>query len=496
MASGVSTLRVLERAGVVLLGAGACLYLLVYLVVALQRLTYPFELEWMEGGVVGHVQRILDGQAIYAQPSLSFVANLYAPLYFYVSALVALVLGNGFLPLRLVSFVASLGSFAFIFLIVRRRTSAQFPAFLAACLFAATFRIAGAWFDIARVDSLYLLFLLAGLYAFDSPAVLLRSLAAPLLLFLSAFTKQPALIVAIGLSVVALLTRKGFERLAFPLVFGVLFAGSFLVMNALTAGWYQYYVFEMPSQHSIESAYLLGFWTRDILQQVGIALGFCLVAAWSGRRQRIVADVCILGSLFLVSYLSRIHSGGYNNVLMAVYAAIAIYFGIGLNALLDAALKGDGRASAVTLTLLGAAMLQFLLLFYWPPLQVPSRADRAQGERILQRVARIQGEVYWSDHPWYLRMIGKPTQAQDMAIIDVLRAPGSGQWKQLLERDMARAIAEGRYEAFVVDFEEFSLRVPDFDARYELADANLSGSFFRMVTGYDRHPRYLYVRRP
>ena len=496
----MSTLRRLEKPAEFLLGTGALLYLLVYIAVALQRMFYPFELEWMEGGVVEHVQRILDGKAVYVPPSLDFVANLYAPLYFYVSALVALVTGNGFLPLRLVSFVASLGSLALIFLIVRRRTASPFAAFIAACLFAATFRISGAWFDIARVDSLFLFLLLAGLYAFDSPGTLMRSLAAPLLLFLSAFTKQPALIVAVALSVVALLTRRGFERLAFAVVFGVLFAGSYLLMNRLTAGWYEYYVFDLPVQHDIEGAYLLGFWTRDILQNVGIALGFCLVAAWSvfsgapgsDTRNRVIADICILGSLFVASYLSRIHSGGYNNVLMAVYAGIAIYFGIGL----DAALKTVGRQSGVRLVVLGLAMAQFLLLFYWPQLQVPTRADREQGEKILERVSAIKGEVYWADHPWYLRMLGRPSQAQDMAIIDVVRASGSGEWRQILEGDMARAVAEERYAAFVLDFEQFTLRPPDFDARYQLVDSNLSEDHFRMVTGYDRHPRYLYVRRP
>jgi hypothetical protein len=375
---------------------------------------------------------------------------------------------------------------------------------VAACLFAATFRISGAWFDIARVDSLFLFLLLAGLYAFDSPAVLVRSLVAPLLLFLSAFTKQPALIVAIALSVVTLLTRQGFERVAFPCVFGTLFAGSFLIMNALTDGWYQYYVFEMPGQHSIESVYLLGFWTGDIAGNVAIALGFCLFGAWSlvrersapGVPQRIVADVCILGSLFVVSYLSRIHSGGYNNVLMSVYAGIAIYFGIGLNAALDAVLKADGRGSGARLAILGAAILQFLWLFYWPQLQVPSRADREQGERILQRVAEIPGEVYWSDHPWYLQMIDKPTQAQEMAIFDVVRASGSAQWRQLLEGEMAAVVAEGRYAAFVFDFQDFPHRVPGFGDHYELVDADLSGDAFRTVTGWDRRPRFLYVRRP
>ena len=134
-----------------LLLIAAAYYLLLYLIVAAMRLGYPFELEYMEGGAVVQVQRILDGLPLYDKPSLRFVAYLYAPLYFYVSALRGLAFGNGFFTLRFVSYVASLGCFGFIFLIVRHRTASVFASFVAACLFAAEFAIAGAWFDLARV---------------------------------------------------------------------------------------------------------------------------------------------------------------------------------------------------------------------------------------------------------------------------------------------------------------------------------------------------------
>src|SRR5262249_52665499 len=68
-------------------------YLLAYLVVAVMRMGYPFELEWLEGITLEHVRRILAGQPIYVAPSLSFVPLNYTPLFFQVSAGVAAVLG-------------------------------------------------------------------------------------------------------------------------------------------------------------------------------------------------------------------------------------------------------------------------------------------------------------------------------------------------------------------------------------------------------------------
>ena len=85
-----------------------------YLVVALLRIGYPFELEWMEGAVADHVLRILSGQPLYVRPSLDFVPFVYPPLYFYVSAGFAKLLGFSLLPLRLVSLLSSLACFAVI----------------------------------------------------------------------------------------------------------------------------------------------------------------------------------------------------------------------------------------------------------------------------------------------------------------------------------------------------------------------------------------------
>ncbi|MHC4458094.1 MAG: hypothetical protein ACYS0I_13605, partial [Planctomycetota bacterium] len=64
----------------------AILYLAVYLILVFLRIQFPFELEWMEGGSVHQIERILEGKKLYVSPSLEFVPYIYPPLYFYVSA--------------------------------------------------------------------------------------------------------------------------------------------------------------------------------------------------------------------------------------------------------------------------------------------------------------------------------------------------------------------------------------------------------------------------
>jgi hypothetical protein len=268
-------------------------------------------------------------------------------------------------------------------------------------------------------------------------------------------------------------------------------------MNTLTAGWYKYYVIDLPLEHHIVNSMFLGFWTNDVAQHLAIALCVCVIpflnvgAATNFKSNRVVQDILILGGLFLASYLSRIHSGGYDNVLMPVYAGIAIYFGIGFSL----ALKTIGGAGKIKIVLILATALQFVILLYSPKQQIPSPMDRQQGEKLQQLISSFKGEVYLSDHPWYLERLNKPSQAQDMAVRDILQGSESGQLKQILEQDMSDAVADKRYEAFIVDFEDFSLRVPDFETHYELVDSNLGGRDLRPVTGSARRPTYLYVRR-
>jgi hypothetical protein len=489
-------IRLLANASPVLLLVLTSLFLLTYLATALSRISFPFELDWIEGGHVAQVQRILDGQPVYDKPSLDYTAAIYTPLYYYVSALFGMAVGNGFFTLRLLSFVSSLGCFAFIFLIVHRRTSSSLASFVASFLYAATFSISGFFFDLAHPDSLFLLFLLVGIYAYESKNIAVRTFVSPMFLFLSFFTKQQAVIVAIGLSLGALLSGKGFKRMAFALIFGVLVIGSFCAMGGFANEWYKYYIFDLPSQHGIYRRGLTLFWIED-LPKLGIALCFCYVAfAWrrveERTSERISQDVLLFGSLFLASFLSRIHYGSWINILMPLHAGIAIYFGIGL----DLCLKRFGRVASLKLLVVLATLFQFLSLTFDPQEQIPNPAVKQAGEKLLQRISTIPGEVYWWDHPWYLHMLGKPMQAQEMAIDDVIRARKQGRWKQVLEQEMAAAVASGRYEAFVSDFKEFNLRPPDFDIYYELVDSNLTGNAFPPRTGWNRKPTFLYMRRP
>ena len=66
----------------------AAIHTLVFVTVAMTRMTYPFDLEWIEGGIVDGIARAVRGEPIYVEPTVPFVPLIYAPLYHYVAGVV------------------------------------------------------------------------------------------------------------------------------------------------------------------------------------------------------------------------------------------------------------------------------------------------------------------------------------------------------------------------------------------------------------------------
>src|SRR5258708_17754631 len=114
-------------------------FALVDLYVIFARMFYPFQLEWMEGASLVQVSRLLGGQALYVQPSVDFVPLVYPPLYFYVAAGLARVMGSGFGPLRIVSVLSSLGCGGILFLALKKYSDTTFSGLLSLGIFASPF---------------------------------------------------------------------------------------------------------------------------------------------------------------------------------------------------------------------------------------------------------------------------------------------------------------------------------------------------------------------
>src|SRR5712691_1385298 len=71
-----------------------------------RRLAYPYDLEWMEGGMLVHAWRLMHGETIYPAPSVDFIPYLYTPGYPALLAGLGKVFGLGYALGRAVSAVS------------------------------------------------------------------------------------------------------------------------------------------------------------------------------------------------------------------------------------------------------------------------------------------------------------------------------------------------------------------------------------------------------
>ncbi|HUC04767.1 MAG TPA: glycosyltransferase family 39 protein [Acidimicrobiales bacterium] len=409
---------------------------LVYLFVALRRIGYPYELEWLEGGAVEIAGRVAHGQSIYVAPSLHYVPYPYTPLYFWVSGGLARIMGVGFLPLRLVSLASSLGACALLTRIVWRETGDVVAGIVASGLFTATFAVSGAWLDIGRVDSLALFLLLLTLYRARHAHGVRDGIVVGVLAFLAFFTKQSNLVAMVP--VVAMLVvfrrRVGVPALA---TVAVLVVGSTYLLDASTHGWYGYYVFEeLFHQGEVHSVWKT-FFTKDLWHAPwAIGLGLAALSLFVLRRGSASTDWLYWGSavigLLLSSLVSRLHSGGGQDVLIPAFAATALVGAFGYDALLRVAVGvragGDGhRWLAAVPAATGVALavvvgVQIGALHYSPSRYIPTASDRRAGDRFIASVRRIPGPVIVADHPYYDTLAGKASWAQGEAVHDIMRA--------------------------------------------------------------------------
>ncbi|WP_028459777.1 glycosyltransferase family 39 protein [Chloroflexus sp. Y-396-1] len=258
----------------ILLLALSCIAIGTYLYVALSRISFPFAVEWVESNTFIQVVQILNGRPIYTYPSFDFIPTIYTPLYYYIVALFAKFTQQIMFSMRFVSLLASITIFVMIYKICRQRGMSRESSFVAIGLFAASYGVVGYWFDIGRVDTLFLAFLLVS-YALtitQAKPDSLYGMLAGLTLFLSFATKQPALGVTPFIVGYLVVQKRWLKALWLSCSFLVAWTGFVFFMNITSDGWFWTYTFSIPATHPILWETLFNFWTLYILPKFSLLL--------------------------------------------------------------------------------------------------------------------------------------------------------------------------------------------------------------------------------
>lgn len=440
MTQGLRVRRLLP----ILLIAASIWYIACFLVVASLRATFPLQLEWVEGGVLDSVARVLAHQPVYVAPTHLFVSYLYTPLYYHVGALVCRITGLGFTPLRWLSIACTLGCFLLIFLQTRGLTTSRRAGLLAAGCFAGLYGAAGGSYDLARVDMLFLVLALAAIYAAWRDQAILAGL-----LFACAYqSKQGAAVIAV--CVLSSAWRRPRHCVTGLVTFFAATVGSILIQNHLSGGWYAFYTQWLPSHQPLDPQGLFYFFARDLGRYMVPAL---LLMAWSVRGDLRKLSHSPRGNFLLFGTLGtsatalagRFHSGGSANATLPLYAWLAILFGVAVHRQL-AVLQQKPTMRAQFASALAA--LQFLVLFTPPWRFIPSGQQRQQARLFLDQMAAIPGDIYVIDGAADLEPAHKATFANGVTVWDVIRAGDSAAARSLIA-DLQQSILQRRYSALL-----------------------------------------------
>ena len=413
----------------------------------LQRFSYPYDLEWMEGGMLNHAARISAGAGIYVEPSVDFIPYLYTPLYPGLLATLEPIFGLSYQSGRALSIIAmiAIAALACVAIVTRCDSARRGPAWaggaLAAGFFAATYPWVDGWYDIVRADTMFLALAVGGIVATHAWLEVgsgwrghARIAVAAAILALAFFTKQTGIFfVAAGGAIVLV---GNWRRVpAFVASAGLVGLGGTWLLDRASDGWFWTYVFEVHQTHHCHpTRFKEGFATmlgHFPMMTATIAVALVVVAvAWGWRRQRppavgallvwswVFAVAVVVGAVGIATMWS------VNNAFIPAMVAGGIAAGAALPALHGAvtALRlPHADLAARLVTYLAAAALAFELIFAWwsPRKFIPTQADREAGDRLVGMISEIDGEVFIPFHPWYGHLAGKRVYAHRMGVHDV-----------------------------------------------------------------------------
>ncbi len=468
----------------------AALYAASFLVCVAIRLTFGFELSWMESGMQAMTARLDAHQSIYAAPSPSYVPFIYPPLYYVAAhaierAAPALV---GAVAMRLLSLASTLGTLLVLWLALGKRAVSLRWRLLLVALFLSFYGRFDFWHDTSRVDSLFVLLLFASFALLLEGRSIRSAVLAGFAGGLAILTKQPAvpLLLACG-AVVAFTAGDPRRVLAMVGVAGACAVAGLAALGEIGNPWFYYYVVTVPSVHPWLPRHLLGGVVFVLLTMplFLLAVGRLLRerAAMMSLRptpasvpQRWALAFVVTAAIMSVLHLKQGASMNFFQPLVPIgIMAVAPFL----------AQLGSRRAEALLLA-------QFLVLVYNPLAAIPTARDWQAGFELLGTVRGVPGDVFLPQFPSYLAQAGKAPVAHAVAVCDVAD----------LRPDLMRAIDDevnrGRFAAAISwprdGYDSDSCHLDVVEPRFRSAGAvPAGGEFFSRGQGRHLGGVYRYV---
>ena len=416
-------------------------------------------------------------------------------------------------PCRCSRYLATL---ALVYVYARREGGSRAVAAVALAIPCAAFVPCGAWYDLARPDSLFLALVTAGLLVgWWRRESLDGGIIAALLLVAAFFVKQTAapFMVALGL---ALLLTAPRTAIAYGVTLAVVGLPSLWLSNRGSDGWFWTYTSVLHRKHGFFAARAFLGTPGRLLLLIGPGL---LLVPWALWRRR---SPGLLYATFIglrrhrrrrhqlrhaVGLSQRLHprhrAAGHRHrrrrrpparraptphdarrapprlrpvVVWTLLAATLLCAPGGLDPLFGRILPKSWKADALLAHPTG----------YDPRPEIPSARDRAAGDALIARMRATPGDILIPFHPFYGYLAGKPTFLHRMGVLDTWRAgmPTPARLEQ--------SLMSSRFAAVIMDdkIEGNWQMWPGLLARYRIAE-RIAGP--DVVTGAPTTPRFWLV---
>lgn len=444
--------------------------------------------------MVDHVRWILEGHALYQRPSLVFTAFIYPPFYLYFAAGLTKIFGVGFFSLRIISLFATAGTSFFLYRLAFLETRNRWLSVIAPGLFLATYPLSGYWMDLGRVDNLMLFFVMASVFVLRTAKTNKGIIIAGLLAVLALFTKQ--LVWSLYLPVVIALFIQGRrkEALVFSLTTGILGGAIFLLINYFSHGWFWYYMVDVPAQHLWEWEMLTYFWWRDLLFPTSILCFFAgLFCYFRHQIERSVWSfyVALLIGGIMMGWLGRLHTGGYENVLLPTYTILALVAVLSIHRLQQYLRERNLPLGEVAVWVL--LILQWSALFYDPRHVIPTRAMYDVQTQFQAALASYPRPILVQSHGFWDGKTTTPINAHLMGVADIVRG-SDDVMREALIQEFQQQLIHHVYGTIVLDNAYRWER--DLIEKYYVLSTTLDLPEHWELSGAVSLPTRVYVPRP
>jgi hypothetical protein len=449
------------------------------------RVVYPWDIEWMEGGMLVHVWRLREGLGMYVEPSSEFVPYIYPPLYPWLMSLIG---EPSYAIGRSVSLCGAVAAGLAAVAAARQEGAGWGLSLGALGLWVSLYDESGGFYDLVRADALAI-----GLTAWSMVLVRrgsrLAVIAGGLLLVLGFLAKHN--FAAFGLPMLIWLWRTHGRRRALE------FVGASVVpalvatigIQIATDGWFLDYLLRVPGSHPMvaERAWPISekeLATHTLLPNIGAAVVLVVFGFMKRRHHRALYWGGMLVIATTLCILMRAHHGGFINVLMPGHWTYAV---VGVVAM-SAGVQALPRFRWVGWMIASALVAWQAWDSRWDrEKNIPTAADYEAGEELIEIMQGIEGDIWAPHFPWYPTYAGKKPFAPLIAIWDIDHKHGP---MKKYVKGIKDDAAQQRYGAALGPRKDLKMGIQE---AYTKKPLGVPGNGLRTKTGWRVRPSYLWL---